>query len=43
MGVNSFARSTNYGTHSASLSSTSAVWMITSIILAIVGGLLIYF
>lgn len=43
MGVNSFARSTNYGTHSTSLSSTSAVWMIASIILAIVGGLLIYF
>ena len=45
MGMNNFARSANYGASSSSLNGAtgSAVWMIISIVLAIVGGFLIYF
>lgn len=43
--MNNFAKSVNYGASSASLNRTagSIVWAIVSIVLAIVGGLLIYF
>lgn len=45
MGMNGLARSSGYGATTTSLNAATgnAIWMIVSIVLAIIGGLLIYF
>lgn len=45
MNMNSLARSASYGAKGASLDAAagSVIWMVVSLVLAIVGGLLIYF